>query len=204
MKRARKDLLDIPTDYEEMGGEVEGASVEYVDSIFRIIVKWSSLFVFVAFLILVAFALWGDTRVAIIFMKYMFVVVGGVQICAGVYLGISKQKYLVSVLEQERRSRTIFVRHVDQYRLVLQVLGDVEKTVAKTGVNVVAIQSLKNRYAKFVRRTSSGRQSIGVISQKNLASMFIESSKSAFSGTILLIIGTLIMAFSEIFPSLVA
>ncbi|MEB1147956.1 hypothetical protein VDP41_12785 [Xanthomonas campestris pv. campestris] len=205
MKKTRKDLLDIPTEQEEMGDEAGKGHVEWGDYIFRVIARWSSLLVFFAVLILLAFAFWGDKRAAIICMKYLFVVTGGVQICAGVYLGISKQKYLVSVVEQERRSKTIFVRRVDQYRLVLRVLRDVQNTVVKVGgLNAVAIHSLQNRYAKFVRRTSSGRRSIGVISQKDLASMFMESSKSAFSGTIFLIIGTLIMAFSEIFPSMVA
>lgn len=206
MRKTRKDLLDVPTGQDEMGdGRGEDQHVGWVDCLFRAIAKWSSFLVFLVVLLLVFLVFCGDKRLAIICMKYLFVIAGGVQICAGVYLGISKQKYLVRVVEQEKRSRTFFVRRVDQYRLVLRLLRDLQKTAANVGgINAVAIHSLQNRYANLVRKTSSGRRSIGVISQKDLASMFMESSRSAFSGTIFLIIGTLIMALSEIFPALVA
>lgn len=207
MSQKKRKLAEVPTEqvtlvkYEGRGGKTG------FEKISRAVSEWSSVGLCVMVLVLFV-VIFFERKTGLILIKYSFCGLGALQVCAGVYLGLKKKEFFKGIVEQDEAQAAQLVRPVDQSREIYIFITKLQAAVAKGGSgiqnNADVLESLRIEYGQKVEAESSGQDEINVLSQADLVRMLSASSDSAVSGTVLLTLGTLIMALSELYPALAA
>lgn len=168
---------------------------------------WSSVGLCVMVIVLFLVTLF-EKKTGLILIKYAFCGLGAAQICAGVYLGLKKKEFFKGIVDQDEVQASQLVRPVDQSREIYVFITKLQAAMAKGGNGIqgdaAVLESLRIEYERKVEAESSGQDEINVLSQADLVRMLSASSESAVSGTVLLTLGTLLMALSELYPALAA
>lgn len=147
-------------------------------------------------LVAIVYALVANDPFWISFFQYLFIIIGALQILAGVYLSGPSAAFLRDLIEQEKTRPTKFVREVELTRAQIDLLvrlKDVEVNPVSGAPDwPKALNAIILEYETIEEQQSSVGLTYKRLSQADIAQALLTASANTLCGTVLIVLGTIV------------